>query len=163
MLAMVLGRATLSLLEIHIDYKRKSVARKVHLGVKQDGPNAKGALAPLHSTAETDTSGDQEMAGPAASTSSSVYIGPRVSRFVKAHDPAAEYLESMDLQSFALQIAQKVATLDHIGVNLIGMGAQQRYWSVSRNSGEPRVSLPSIGDFWDGHRQCWPSSEEVGE
>lgn len=86
-----------------------------------------------------------------------------VGAYVSVPDPDADYLESMDIHSFALQIAERAPTLGHVGVEITGLPAPQMYWQVVRSSESTQVSLLDVGDFSDGHRRFWRSSEDMEE
>ncbi len=78
-------------------------------------------------------------------------------------DPVGDYLQSMDQESFALQIAQQAPTLDHIGVEISCVKDPRIYWKVLRSPGSTKVSLLNVGNFRDGHEQFWRAPKEMEE
>ncbi len=163
MLVSVLAQTTVCLLELQFEYTRQTELRSGLRDEGQDAPNTEANPQSLQSAAEADPSGNQESSESTASESSSNAIDRYWFTHVNVPDAVGEYLESMDTQSFALQIAQQVPTLDHIGVRVSVTGPSKMYWEVVRNLGASQVSLSGIGDFWDGHQRFWQAPEETGE
>ncbi len=78
-------------------------------------------------------------------------------------DPVGDYLLSMDMESFALQMTQQTPTLGYMGVELSCVKDSQAYWKVIRSSESSRVSLSNVGHFREGHKKFWRVPEETEE
>ncbi len=139
MVIQVLGQTTVFLLEIRVVYSPKDVFRvPIRDGIRE-ATNTEGTSEHPQSPDSADSSRDQGTAGSTAPQSSS-HPTPRyrIGSAVGAPDPGADYLESMDIHSFALQIAEQAPTLEHIGVELYCSdwdvrGGPQMYWNVIRS------------------------------
>ncbi len=61
----------------------------------------------------------------------------------------------MDIEAYALQIAEQVPTLNHVGIQLSCVKESQTYWKVLRSPGSVETSLFKVGNFQCGHEQFW--------
>lgn len=90
-------------------------------------------------------------------------IGDNSWEDVEEPDPVGDYLESMDMGSFALQIAHRIPTLGHIGVKISCVKDSQTYWKVIRSPESDQVSVSNVASFQDGHEQFWQLPKEMEE
>lgn len=161
MLISVLGQTTVRFLEIRFDYTRRGDA----FDISHHARNTEAALEPPEPLDNADSSRHQETTELTtdSQTTSDLAIGYPRGRWVYAPDPIGEYLESMDIQSFTLQIAQQATSLNHIGVEIIKRRTPDMWWKIIRSSESAQVSLLTVGRFATGHCAFWRPTEVVQE
>ncbi len=157
MLISVLSRTTVRLLEIRVEYTRKTTITPYLLDESLNATSTETI------SIEADLSRDRETIDPAPPQFSSIISKMWTIDYADALDPVGEYLEFIDIQSFALQVAQQYPTLGHFGVCLPRLYTSQLYWEVIRSSESTQVSLLNVGDVGYARRMFWRAPEEISE